>query len=118
MSTWSAATSRCDLRSCCQRHIGENFVLLRFRLGLVFLVEILDRAFAQISERQHHDADKARRPVGGLGEHAVRAGLVPGAAGTIRMRMAAGVDADTAFEQTPDARSLMPVQISAAAGRE
>ena len=32
--------------------------------------------------------------------------------------MAAGVDADAAFEQTADAGSLMPVQISAAARRE
>src|SRR5580692_12538015 len=100
MSTWSAATSRCDLRSGCQRHIGKNLILLRLRLSLVFLVEILDRAFAQIGERQHHNADEARWPVGGLREHAVRAGFVPGAAGAIRMRVAAGVDADAAFEQT------------------
>src|SRR5580704_7665528 len=106
MSTWSAATSRCDLRSGRQRHISENFILLRFRLGLVFLVEILDRAFAQTGERQHHHADEARRPVGGLREDAVRAGLVPGAARAIGMRVAAGVDADAAFEQTPDARPL------------
>src|SRR6202023_3020290 len=100
------------------RHIGENFILLRLRLGLVFLVEIFDRAFAQIGERQHHDADEARRPVGGLRKYAVRAGFVPSTAGTIGMRMAAGVDANAAFEQTTDARPLMPVQISAAARRE
>src|ERR1700680_2503556 len=65
------------ITSCCaapgkraelaQRHIGENFILLRFRLGLVFLVEILDRAFAEISQRQPHHADAARPPGGGLG---------------------------------------------------
>src|ERR1700722_5516876 len=108
MSTWSAVISRCNLRSGRQRHIGENFILLRFRLGFVFFVEILDRAFAQVGERQDHHADEARRPVGGLREHAVRTGLVPSAAGAIRMRMAAGVDADASFEQTPDAWPLMP----------
>ena len=68
--------------------------------------------------RQDHDADEARRPVRSLGEHAVRPGLVPGAAGSIRRRAAVGVDADGAFEQTTDAGALMPVQIGAAARRE
>src|SRR5208282_5514115 len=66
-----------------QRHIGENLVRLRLRLGLVFLVEILDRAFAQIGKRQDHDADEAGRPVRRLSEDRIRPALVPRATGTV-----------------------------------
>ena len=51
-------------------------------------------------------------------EHTVGSALVPRAAGAIAGRAAVGVDPDTALDQTADARSLMPVQIGAAAGWE
>src|SRR6185436_5788752 len=60
------------------RGIDENLVLLHPRLGFIVLVDELERAFAGVFARQHHDADEAARPVGGgLRKHRVGAGLIP-----------------------------------------
>lgn len=45
-----------------QRHVGESLVGLRLRLGVVLLVEIFDRAFAEVSKRQDHDVNEFNRP--------------------------------------------------------
>src|SRR6185437_3975860 len=101
------------------RRVGEDLVLLGLRFVLVLGLDVLDRAFAGERARQDHDANEAARPVlGGLREHRIRAGLVPSAAGSIRRRAAARIDADAAFDHAADAGSLMHVRESAATGRE
>src|SRR5579885_1118605 len=100
------------------RHVSINFILLRFRLGLILLVEVFDRAFSQIAERQQHDADKARGAIRGLGEDRLRPALIPGGAWPIRVRPSARVDANAAFDQTADAGPLMPMQVSTASRRK
>src|SRR6185312_16567954 len=100
------------------RRVGEDLVLLRLRLRLVVLVDVLDRAFALQFTRQDHDADEARRSVGCLREHRVGPALVPGAAGPVARRAAVRIDADAALDQAADAGALVAVQIGAAARRE
>src|SRR6185437_16666059 len=101
------------------RRVGEDLVLLRLRLRLVVVVDVLNRTLAHERARQDHDADETRRFVGrSLREHRIGAALVPGAARAVAGRSAVRVDADAAVDQAADARALVPMQIGAAAGRE
>src|SRR4029077_4182844 len=119
MSANDAPFARCP--SCWRsrdrdRHIDEDFVALRLRLGLVLFVQILDRAARQIGHRQDHDTNETRRRIGRLREYRIGSPFKPGAARSIRRRSALGVDADAAVEEATDAGPLMAVHIGAAAG--
>src|SRR5204863_2999070 len=96
------------------RRVDEDLVLLHARLGLVLFVDELERAFAEKLAWQDHHADEAARPVGGLREHRVGPGLVPGAARAVADRVARRVDADAAVEQAADAGTPVLVQERAA----
>src|SRR5258705_11120769 len=93
------------------RRIDEDLVLLSARLALVLLVDELERAFAQERTRQNHRTNEAAWPVhGSLREHRIGSALVPCGARTVACRVTQRIDADAAFDQTTDARALVPMQ--------
>ena len=97
----------------------RRFVLLGLWPISVSIIDITDRAFAHECTRQNHRANEPGLAIGGgLRENRMRSGLEPGAARAVRGRLTRGIDADSAFDQATDARTLMRMQERAATGRE
>src|SRR5215470_14008624 len=94
-STDVIAATRLFARSERYRSVGVDLVLLRFRLRLVLLVDVLDRAFPLKFARQYHHANKAAWFVGRrLREHSVRSRFIPRSARTKRGRAPVRVNSD------------------------
>src|SRR6516165_3878290 len=118
-STDVIAATRLLARSEGYRRVGVDLVLLRFRLRLVLLVDVLNRAFPLKFAGQYHHANKAARFVGRrLREHGIRSGFIPRTAGTKRGRAPVRVDSNATLDQAADAGAKMAMQVGATARRK
>src|SRR5215475_6104710 len=84
-STDVIAATRLFARSEDYRSVGVNLVLLRFRLRLVLLVHILNRAFSLKFAWQYHHANEAARFIRRrLREYGIGSRFIPRTARTER----------------------------------